>query len=922
MKLRSNIQIFFLLLLIAISEYGSVEAINIDTQAIQSTRLSVSQQGIQFDMIIPWTDLNLEPVQQDNTEFIQVSLPSGSKTAAPGAPELPLLTETIAIPFGVTLEITVTPGKSHTQHLSSPILPVPYQIPEWPLPDSDEFQDGLSYISKVIEKDQGIYSRDEPYPGNFGEISNIGVIRQQRVVGIALYPVHYNPVTNNLAIYESLHVSIAFQGEVKSTRSAVEVESPFYESLLRHTLLNYQESHAWRMQISEQNTFSLENIGVDGTRTGDIPWSPPSPSWRIKVGEDGFYQLTYDDLSAAGLDVENLNPQTFQLFHMGTQVTIQVDGEADSVFNPEDTILFYGQSIDDKYTADNVYWLTYGSEMGPWLRMTPPRNVTPGSADLAESYPANLPREVNAIYWKKAPGTDELERFLWADFYASPKSSTAPWIYNFNLENTSDGSGYLDLAMVGFTDFPNVPDHHAVIEINGVEIDNVTWDGRTWQEIHADIPSGTLTNGVNSLSISLPRDLGVATDYVRIDKFEITYQSVFQVSGSKMVFSYDIIEPVLFHLTGFTTSDLNLYDISDPNDVVQLLGYTITPEEPPFTIDFQEEEGIVSVKKYFVGDSSAYKSVVGIEEDTLSDLQSSLNGADQIIITHAEFLFQAEALAAYRNSQDLRTILVDVQDIYDEFGFGIVGITPIRDFLLYAYEHWESPAPSFVVLVGDGHYNPKGYNPSIYGALRENYIPPYLTMADTAWGETATDNRYVAFVGEDTLPDMMLGRLAVNSPDGLSQQVLSCCLPSPYQAKRVYLGVTHADATSAKSAIIQEINSGVFLINYFGHGATQLWGGSGALLQTSDIQNLTNTNRYPIIATQIVTRSLRPWTAWMAISSIHILLITFLESHWQKQSQKQKIKVRLQAGHPPVSVSPVDMLRSTRHSSMPYSAIL
>jgi len=331
MKSRSLIQLFFLISLIMLSGSGSVQANNDDTSAFQTSQLSVSEQGVQFQVSIPWKDLKLEPVNQNNTEYLQVSLPSGSKTATPGAPELPLFTETIGVPFGVTLEIIVTPGKSHTQELSSSILPVAYQIPEWPLPVADEMQISLPNINKVVEKDPEFYAMDEAYPGHFGEISNIGVIRQQRVAGINLYPIQYHPLTNDLTIYESLHVSITFQGEGESTRSTAEEsslnnESPYYESLLSHALMNYQESQTWRVQVTDQNNLSLENNEGDDSNSRATPWSPPDPGWRIKVQEDGFYQLTYDELSAAGLDVETLDPQTFQLFHMGTQVAIQVDG--------------------------------------------------------------------------------------------------------------------------------------------------------------------------------------------------------------------------------------------------------------------------------------------------------------------------------------------------------------------------------------------------------------------------------------------------------------------------------------------------------------------------------------------------------------------------------------------------------------------
>ena len=64
----------------------------------------------------------------------------------------------------------------------------------------------------------------------------------------------------------------------------------------------------------------------------------------------------------------------------------------------------------------------------------------------------------------------------------------------------------------------------------------------------------------------------------------------------------------------------------------------------------------------------------------------------------------------------------------------------------------------FVLLVGDGTSDPRRYNPT----SSETYIPPYLAEVDPWIGETAADNLFVAVDGEDSLPDMLIGRLPVN----------------------------------------------------------------------------------------------------------------------------------------------------------------
>jgi len=724
----------------------------------QSILLDSSSEGVSFTVQVAPQNLTMEMVNVGTTEFVQLSLPSSSMTSQPGAPELPILTETIAVPFGVELEIQVTPGKAHTQIITGDVVPVPYQRSDWLLPEKDMSPALSPTLIKEIIPDETIYSKNANFPGRLGEISNIGTIRQQRIAGITLYPIQYNPVTRELTIYESLQVVVNFKGNSLLAQRTAETESPYFESLFNQTLLNYEGSHAWRMDASAQIPAAQDEINLGERNSRALPWSPPAPAWRIKVREDGFYQLTYDELLAAGLDVDNLNPQTFQLFHMGTELAIHVEGQSDENFDTQDTLLFYGEAIENKYTMDNIYWLTYGTETG--LRM-PSRDVAPSGAPQAQTYSATLNMEVNQYYTYWVPGEDDLERFLWDYIF-----TTRPFVFSFDLESPSDGSGFLDLALVGLTHPDAIdPDHHAIVKLNNGIIKELRWDGRSWQELHEPIPTGILNSGTNEIEVIIPGDTGAETDYVYLDWVNMTYPRAFTTAEDELCFSYEINNAVQFHLEGYSTADLVLFDISDPHMITKLLNAHIQLEDTSYSLTFQEGETVSGEKEYWAAEITTYKTIKAIDQDNPSDLQSSLNRADHITITHADFFLQAGALSTFRSSQGLRTIVVDVQDIYDEFGYGIVGNAPIRDFLLYAYENWESPAPSFVVLVGDGHYNPKGYEPSIYGALRENFIPPYLSMIYPYTGETAADNRYVAFVGEDTLPDMMLGRLAVNSPD-------------------------------------------------------------------------------------------------------------------------------------------------------------
>ena len=157
----------------------------------------------------------------------------------------------------------------------------------------------------------------------------------------------------------------------------------------------------------------------------------------------------------------------------------------------------------------------------------------------------------------------------------------------------------------------------------------------------------------------------------------------------------------------------------------------------------------------------------GILVDNPSDLHNPENGADYIIISHGDFITDVQPLADWRASQGLRVKVVDVQDIYDEFSFGLLDPQAIHDFLAYTYDYWQRPAPAYVLLVGDGNYDFKnymGYNDRIF-------IPPYLADVDQFMGETVANNYYVSVSGDDPLPDMYLGILPVRTRSGAASVV-------------------------------------------------------------------------------------------------------------------------------------------------------
>ncbi|MDZ7623240.1 MAG: C25 family cysteine peptidase [Ignavibacteriaceae bacterium] len=296
--------------------------------------------------------------------------------------------------------------------------------------------------------------------------------------------------------------------------------------------------------------------------------------------------------------------------------------------------------------------------------------------------------------------------------------------------------------------------------------------------------------------------------------------------------------------------------------------------------------------EYFLAASDYYSTVDSIVADIPSDLRNITNGADYIIITHHKFKDVANQLANLRstnfpdeNIPNPRIQIVYVQDIYDEFSFGFLEPKSLREFTKYAFDNWETPAPAYVVLLGDMSYDYR----ALLATSRPNFIPS-IPIYTTQYGQAASDNLIVAVVGNDAAPDLAIGRLSIETvaegnillqkltdyPDdptkpwkqnvlllasGLSLQDETqfgfndaslylgntYVIPQGYAASYVFRFPSkpeHEPYQGEGPKIREEINKGAVLVNYYGHGGGYQW---DLVFTNDDIYLLENEGRLPVI---------------------------------------------------------------------------
>lgn len=885
--------------------------------------VSATSQGVTIQLLIAESDFEIGTQIHAGKRFQTLSFPGCRFTTATGVPRLPVQSTLIGVPPDIDFELQVVKSDFSTHSVQTVV------------------STSIDISGRAMNRtttNETVYAKNHFFPHSIAEIRAAGWIRENRVLPIQLNPVQYNPVSGEVRLYHTLVVEVRFS-RLSNAPSAMEVttpaqrkmhgfarpESAVYEQLFENLLINPQIAKQWR---SLRNRFSVEEeppVGVTNTTHPDnnIPSAPPgmptaTPRYKVFVTEEGMYHITALDMRAAGIDITAIQPATLMLSSKGKQIPIFVRGEGDGKFDAEDEIVFYGQrhagetSYINPFSDENVYWLSWNAGRG--LRMatkTPPANTS--NAQVYDKFLTRVHFEKdktfrrfpNANLNEEAQQYEQIGQGLLQRFFtlttlpALPNDSwfwellTAPEskAFPFNLTGVAETDRFatLRLALHGKSN----TEHHVQIWLNDArKFEDAKWLGATeYQFENAQILQSFLKNGGNTMRITTPGIPGALLDILLVNWFEIEYWRTFEAEKNVLSFS---ITPSLDEtrtvnpnfsvwLENFSTPDIEIYGV----DGTRYVGLDpIIDEERPgrYRVVFESSHihhnaAPDTTIQYIALTPNEFRKPK-IIADAPSDLRATHNAADYIIITDTQFIPDVQPLVNLREQQGMRTKVVDVQNIYDEFNHGILNPHAIREFLNYAYQNWQPPAPTYVFLVGDTHFDMKN---------KINFVPT-IQVQIPGYGATASDHQFVTFRGTDSFPDMLIGRvpsanrvdarifvertidyetnaevgpwhkrlLMLAGSDGrfhsqTDRLIEQKQLNAKYETKPIYAPAT-AEPTlddRVRSPVARQVidgfNDGTSLVNYIGHGGGGYWSSTGMLDLEDPEQNLTNIAQLPFV---------------------------------------------------------------------------
>ncbi len=748
-------------------------------------------------------------------------------------------------------------------------------------------------LESEFAMDQTFYRQNRFYPSILAKIEVTGYLREQRLARLEFSPIQYNPAAGELKVYKKLTVRVKFSeadGSAQHSGVSVYHEEGVFEDLYRDTILNYEQARLWRKPRS-----------VETRRMAPSPGS--GTSYKLAIEKTGMYKLSYTYLKAAGVDVSSIDPKKIEIKSAGEAIPIYVEGYEDGSFDPGDFIEFYAVKMDSIYTDTNVYWLSWGGLGSPggksWMMVT--KNGAPDTPGL------NPPVAfLDTEHWEQDNIYDPLKRvtsetadhFFWSAMRGQdPRNgSIMPFRIDLPYRAYNINAPYkLRVAFQGVTFQRGASDHIVEIVFNK---DTATAE---WQD-QVDFISETTLNQVelnrnNWISMKCLDNNGTTegTDPkwdVYLNWIEIDYWREFRTNENRLEFSTETVpsvtKTVQYLVDGFTTPDIEIFQIGKSGAIAKIVNPKIEKADAFYRVLF--EDNVSQPTRYFAATAGSMLRPSSIVKDQPSTLHDPANRIDYIMITHKDFREATERLADFRRKQGLSCLVVDVEDIYDEFSHGVFDPTAIKRFLRYAYFNWDK-IPTYVLLMGDAHWDYKYVYDQFYVKYQNYpriYVPTYHAYS-SPYGQAAMDHRFVTVSGDDILPDIFIGRIPAETLEEADDAVDKIIkyedstyrgawqsrvlliaddeksksgdevfedsrielaqgyIPLGYDIVDVYLRRI-GEPYIARKQINMEINKGVVILEYAGHGGAYSWADE-YIFGWDDVEKLQNYSKYPFVIT-------------------------------------------------------------------------
>ncbi len=677
--------------------------------------------------------------------------------------------------------------------------------------------------------------------------------------------------------------------------------------------LEYQTAPAEKLsreKFAPTPVYSTNSVLASGT------W------YKFSVDTTGIFKLDKDFLKKLGINTANLNPKNIRIYGNGGKIlpqlnsefryddlqenSIFIQGEDDGKFDNEDYILFYAQGpeswkinstdisssrhVNNIYSDLAYYFITV--DLGEGKRIKNTDEITEPADILINTYQ-------DFLFYEK----DKINLFAngqqWLGENLSIENSR---LFHFSFSGiNADKDLFIRVRGVAASSTSSFME----VNLNGQDLMKINFNGISSGSLNRAMPSEKIANTKTSWS-----DLNIRITYQNngnpsakayLDYIEIFGTKNLIAAGKQFSFK---------NLYAADPSKIYQYHIKNSNNIFQVweLSDKLHPKSIKNTsngTDFTfNSYGTKEPKEFILLNENDFY-LPGITDETKVANQNlhNLRDIEYLIITKDYLVSEAQRLADYhQNYSGLNTKVVELKQIYNEFGSGSPDLTAIRDFIRFLYLTASSPDKKirYVNLFGDASYDfkdrvtdnnnivPAFQSHESFNLARGFVTDDYFGMMDEDEGDLTFDDQIDVATGRYPVTSTIEARemvdktllyynnssfgdwrniitLVADDPDKPSEFILQKSVDElaeniksnkpGFNLKKIYCDA-YRQETSAGGERYPEVNiaidnameSGTLIMNYFGHGGVDGWANE-RILEVSQIKKWKNKDKSPLFIT-------------------------------------------------------------------------
>ncbi len=522
--------------------------------------------------------------------------------------------------------------------------------------------------------------------------------------------------------------------------------------------------------------------------------------FKFGITKTGIYKLDKNFLNQLGIP-QSVDPRTIQIYGQGGKMlpllnqsnyptdlqenSIYVQGEAKGTLDNDDYILFYATGVDqwneesltyqNLYVDEAIYFITYGQQQG--LRISNYIEPTAREVETITEFDGQVFHEQDLVnigkLGRKWFGEDfglVNERSFSLELLHLKTSS--PVTFGVNTASSSYGntsfSFSLNTRYVGGVSF--FPIRSTTTKAYESFLEKEEYLNSPFVEV-----SLTYQNG------------GVPNSRGYLDYIEFQYTGLLQGGNKQYRFSNaktKTIEGVIRWSLTNTTQVNRIWNVTD----IGAISTTTVGNQNQFS--FKTQGGTEQYFQIEIPTDYYMPKLVNNSRVRNQDLKGNIRAQesiDYLIITNEALQPAAERLAQFhRQHSQLNTVVVPVEQIYNEFSSGQQDGVALRNFVRYVYASMQEKGRElkYLNLFGTGSYD---YKQRV--AQNTNIVPLHYGMSKSkkAQNSNANFSMYTTFMSDDfyglldegegdmyTLVfgiDVTVGRMLVKNLDEANQAV-------------------------------------------------------------------------------------------------------------------------------------------------------